>query len=83
MFIAHNCTQATARDILKVGILRAHASGFDIRGHVHDELITLRSAGDMRYSLDALKRCMTDPIPWAPGLPLGGAGWVGSFYRKD
>lgn len=81
--ITENVVQAFARDILCVGLVRAHQRGFDIRGHVHDEIITLRSIGDPRYSWEALRECMTAPIKWAPGLPLGGAGWHGSFYRKD
>lgn len=81
--ITENVVQAFARDVLCVGIVRAHERGFDIRGHVHDEIITLRKRGDPRYSVDVLRECMTAPIPWAPDLPLGGAGWTGSFYRKD
>lgn len=81
--ITENVVQAFARDVLAVGIRRAHDKGFDIRGHVHDEIITLRKKGDERYNLEALRRCMTRPIKWAPGLPLGGAGWVGRFYKKD
>jgi DNA polymerase len=81
--ITENVVQAFARDILAEGIRRAHQRGFNIVGHVHDEIITLRKCGDERYSLDALREAMTAPISWAPGIPLGGAGWVGSFYRKD
>ena len=83
MILAHNCVQAFARDVLAEGIRRAHKAGFNIVGHVHDEIITLRTRGDERYGLDALREDMTAPISWAPGLPLGGAGWVGRFYRKD
>lgn len=81
--ITENVVQAFARDVLCVGLMRAHASGFDIRGHVHDEIITLRKRGDLRYSVDVLRECMTAPISWAPDLPLGGAGWHGAFYKKD
>lgn len=81
--LTENVVQAFAREVLKVGILRAHRKRFNLRGHVHDELIALRGINDPRYSWEALRECMTAPISWAPGLPLGGAGWHGSFYRKD
>lgn len=83
LILVHNCVQAFARDVLAVGIRRAHAAGFNLRGHVHDELIALRGINDSRYSWQALRECMTAPIAWAPGLPLGGAGWHGKFYKKD
>lgn len=81
--LTENVVQAVARDVLCEGLMRAHKRGFDLRGHVHDEIIALRSIGDPRYSWEALRECMIAPIKWAPGLPLGGAGWHGSFYRKD
>ncbi len=83
LILVHNCVQALARDILAVGIVRAHKAGFNIRGHVHDEIKTLRRKGDTRYGVPQLAKCMTDPIPWAPGLPLKAAGWAGEFYKKD
>jgi len=75
--------QGIARDVLAEGIKRAWKLGFDIRGHVHDEIITVRKIGDPARSLERLREAMTRPIAWAPGLPLGGAGWVGPIYRKD
>ena len=37
--IVSNCTQATARDILAEAMWRLEQAGFEIVGHVHDEVI--------------------------------------------
>lgn len=81
--ITENIVQAIARDVLVVGMKRAHKDGFNIVGHVHDELITLIRRGDNYYTVERLCEIMAQDIPWAPGLPLGAAGWAGAFYRKD
>jgi DNA polymerase len=78
-----NFTQATARDVLALGMRRAHNYGFKLVGSVHDELIALRRKGDNYFTLDALKECMIEPVPWLEGLPLNAAGYVGELYRKD
>lgn len=78
-----NVVQATARDILKVGIMRAAADGFKIVGHVHDEIITLARKGDNYYTTARLREHMMSAIDWAVGLPLGAAGYSATLYRKD
>jgi DNA polymerase len=78
-----NLVQATARDVLAIGMRRAYDYGFKLVGSVHDELIALRRKGDNTFSLEALKRCMIEPVPWLKGLPLNAAGYVGELYRKD
>jgi DNA polymerase len=77
-----NLVQATARDVLAIGMRRAYDYGFKLVGSVHDELIALRRKGDTTFSLEALKRCMIEPVPWLKGLPLNAAGYVGELYRK-
>lgn len=82
--LTENLVQALARDILATGMRRATAFGFDIVLHVHDEIVAEVADKDSdRLSLAALKKCMSDPISWVPGLPLGAAGWVGTYYKKD
>jgi DNA polymerase len=78
-----NLTQAVARDVLALGMRRAYDYGFKLVGSVHDELIALRRKGDTTFSLEALKQCMIEPVPWLKGLPLSAAGYVGDLYRKD
>lgn len=78
-----NIVQATARDILKIGIRRAKDIGFRIIGSVHDEIMTLTKHGDNYYNLDRLRDAMIAPITWATGLPLGASGYQATLYRKD
>jgi len=79
--LIENLVQAFSRDILCVGLMRAHQKGMKTVFHVHDEIITENKKG--KFTVAELISCMTDPIEWAPGIPLGAAGWQGSFYRKD
>lgn len=81
--VCENLVQAVARDILAVGVRRAHAAGFQIVGTVHDEIITLRRRGDNQLSFDGLKHAMVAPIEWAKGLPLSAAGYTSDLYVKD
>ena len=91
--IVENLTQAVARDILALGMSRVAKHGktrehlpWDIETvmHIHDELVNeVDIEADDEQALAFVHRCMTAPISWAPGLPLGAAGFVGSHYRKD
>lgn len=93
MVIVHNCVQAIARDVLAVGMRRVEKHGHDKRHvqwpvdtvmHIHDELVNETDVqADDEAVLGFVHKCMTSPISWAPGLPLGAAGFVGEFYRKD
>lgn len=78
-----NIVQATARDILAVGLRRAWDTGFRLVGSVHDELVALTPLGDNRLTLERLRECMVADIDWAEGLPLGASGYQASIYRKD
>lgn len=75
--------QATAREVLKESMLSAAADGFDIRYHNYDELGVLQRKDDTYHTVERLAEHMTKPLSWAPGLPLGAAGWAGPYYRKD
>lgn len=81
--IIENIVQAIARDILRVGMRRAHEAGFALIGSVHDELIAQVRRGDNRLTLELLRECMMGDIEWAKGLPLGAAGYTSTIYRKD
>lgn len=81
--LVENFVQAIARDVLKEGLLAAHKFGFNIVGHVHDEIIALQELLDRDFTVDALKSCMTRQLDWCPDLPLGAAGWSGPIYMKD
>lgn len=79
--LAENCVQATARDCLRDAMLRLDDAGFDIRAHVHDEVI-INEPKDGR-SLDEVIKLMCTPPEWAPDLPLNAAGFESEFYMKD
>ena len=79
--IAHNCVQATARDCLRESMLALDEAGYDIRAHVHDEVIVTEPV-DGR-SVEDMSAIMGRPIPWAPGLPLRADGYSCPFYQKD
>lgn len=78
-----NATQAVARDILALGMRRAHDDGFNLVGSVHDELIAHERKGDNYYTAERLRDHMIAPIPWARGLPLDASAYEATIYRKD
>lgn len=82
-----NFVQALARDILGFGLLAAHAAGFFLVGHVHDEIISEEDENDEVHSLDLLRHCMTKAIQklhiWLQTMPLNAAGYEGKTYKKD
>jgi DNA polymerase len=78
-----NAVQAAARDVLVSGMLRAHNDSFYLVGHVHDEAITTHRRGGNYFTLERLINHLSAPVQGMPGLPLGAAGWTGSYYRKD
>ena len=80
--IVENVTQATARDCLAAAMRRVTAMGYRIVMHVHDEMIVDVPKED-RDALERINGAMSDPIPWAPGLPLKGDGYECDFYKKD
>lgn len=79
---AENLTQAASRDVLAVGMTRADIYGYDIALTVHDEIIAETDDSDA-YTPLHLSGLMTQPIDWAPGLPLAAKGFETYRYRKD
>jgi DNA polymerase len=79
--LVENLVQATARDCLRETMMALDAAGFDIRAHVHDEVI-INEPVDGRTHEDVCA-IMAREIPWAPGLPLCGDGYETPFYMKD
>ena len=80
--MVENCTQATARDILAEAMRRLEQAGFEIVGHVHDEVIIEAPVG--RYKVDEVCRLMAENPLWCPDCPLDAAGYEApSYYFKD
>lgn len=79
--LAENVTQATARDCLRDTMLALEDAGYDIRAHVHDEVI-ISEPRDGR-TVEDVSTIMGRELPWASGLPLRGDGYACDFYMKD
>lgn len=78
--LTENIVQAVARDCLAVTLDRINRLGYQVVFHVHDEVI-IDAPADL--SVDTICDLMAEPIPWAPGLILKGAGFEGQYYKKD
>ena len=76
--LVENITQATARDVLFHGAQLAVKHGFNLRGTVHDELITLETS-DRHKELEAAMSIVPE---WAEGLPLSAEGYASKRYKK-
>lgn len=79
--LTENLIQATARDCLRDAMFALDDAGYDIRAHVHDEVIVTEPIG--RRSVEEMSELMGQPIPWAPGLPLRADGYSTPYYIKD
>jgi DNA polymerase len=95
--LTENLCQALARDVLVHGMIQAEERGFEVVGHVHDELITLADVDSPLGARD-LEDCMRAVPVWAgagdvrerdgtvlyswPALPLNAEGYEDDHYRK-
>lgn len=78
--MTENIIQAIARDCLAVTLQRIDALGLQVVFHVHDEVII---DAPKEISVEQICDLMAEPIPWAPGLILKGAGFESRYYMKD
>lgn len=78
--MTENIVQAIARDCLAETLRRIDARGLQVVFHVHDEVII---DAPMEVTVDEICGLMAEPIPWAPGLILKGAGFENDYYMKD
>ena len=78
--MVENIVQAIARDCLAETLRRIDAMGLQVVFHVHDEVIV---DAPMDLTVEKLCDVMSEPIPWAPGLILKGAGFENGYYMKD
>lgn len=78
--MTENIVQAIARDCLAETLRRIDAKGLQVVFHVHDEVII---DAPVETTVDEICDLMAEPIPWAPGLILKGAGFESNYYMKD
>ncbi len=79
--LVENLTQAVARDCMAEAMLRMRDAGYRLCMTVHDEVVAEMPNGS--GSVEEVEMLMGMDIPWARGLPLRGAGFESSYYRKD
>lgn len=78
--MTENIVQAIARDCLAETLRRIEKMGLQVVFHVHDEVIIDAPA---EVTVEQICSLMAEPIPWALGLILKGAGFESSYYMKD
>ena len=78
--MVENIVQAIARDCLAVTLERIATKGLQVVFHVHDEVII---DAPMETTVEEICGLMAEPILWAPGLVLKGAGFESMYYMKD
>ncbi|MFV0528472.1 MAG: DNA polymerase [Lachnospiraceae bacterium] len=78
--MTENIVQAIARDCLAVTLNRVEEKGLQTVFHVHDEVIV---DAPQEYTVEEICALMDEPIDWAPGLILKGAGFETNYYMKD
>lgn len=78
--LVENITQAVARDCLAEALINLTDIGYDVRFHVHDEVIVQVKHDKQLTDVIAL---MCHMPKWASGLPINADGFCSSYYRKD
>lgn len=81
--LVENADQAISRDLLAHGMMLCHKEGVDIRLHVHDQIVGLAYEDRAADTLRIVQECMGFVPKWAPGLPLGSAGFTSPIFIKD
>ena len=84
--LTENIVQAIARDFLGCGMIVASDAGYDLFGHVHDELQTETPEGDTTASKE-LEHLVCKLPPWLATsplgpLPAGAEAYSAKHYRK-
>lgn len=78
--LVENIVQAIARDCLAETLIRLCDRNYEVVMHIHDEVV-IDAYDDEK--LEDVNNILAEPIPWAPGLILKGAGFETKYYMKD
>ena len=78
--LTENIVQAVGRDCLAVTLMRCVRAGYQPVMHIHDEIVIDAAPEQKLADVNAI---FAEPINWAPGLILKGAGFEGPYYQKD
>lgn len=79
--LTENIVQAVARDCLAVTLDRLNKVGHQTVMHIHDEVVL--DVPNEKADLSVFEKIMSEPISWAPGLPLNADGFTAQYYQKD
>jgi len=77
--LTENVTQAVARDVLAEALVRLDGRGYDVVGHIHDEILV---ETDDPADVERISNLMTVSPKWADGLPIDAEGFWCPRYRK-
>ena len=80
--LLENICQATGREILYAGMVKAEEEGFVNLISVHDELVTESPLVEKFLTADKLSEIMAEELSWTKGLPLAAAGFESFRYKK-
>lgn len=78
--MVENIVQAIARDCLAETLKRIEQRDWKVVFHVHDEVVI---DAPKNITVEEVCDLMAEPISWAPGLILKGAGFESEYYMKD
>jgi DNA polymerase len=79
--LVENITQGASRCAMVPAMFKLEEKGYRIRLSVHDELVTQAKKG--QGSIEEVNKIMSVTPSWAPGLPIGAAGYEAPRYKKD
>jgi hypothetical protein len=82
VLIAHNCSQALARDIFSDMMVRVEEAGYNVIMHVHDELVVEVDTDKAELALQEIEGIMSTPPEWIPDIPLAAEGKIMTAYTK-
>ena len=81
--ICENITQHLARNIICEQAVRIKKElGLPIVHMVHDEIITIAPEAEAEKAYEDMIKIMTEPVSWAPNLPLDAEGGIDYCYSK-
>lgn len=81
--IFENIVQGIARDVLAESLMRFEfVLDLPIVLHVHDEGGSETQDDMFAPGLETMEKTMSEPVEWAPGLPLGADGFEARYYHK-
>lgn len=79
--LVENVTQASARDVLAEGMIKAEWDGFGAVLTVHDEVVT-ECPDENLWQHEQLGSNLTSNPSWCRDLPLAAEGYQSRFYKK-